>query len=59
MFLNFKFTKLSQVWWYIPIILALRRLRQEECKFQTSLGYVCSEILSQKLKAKQNKTIKE
>jgi hypothetical protein len=24
----------SQAWWHIPLILALRRLRQEDCKFK-------------------------
>jgi hypothetical protein len=31
---------LRQAWWYIPIIPALRRLRQEDCEFKTSLGYI-------------------
>jgi hypothetical protein len=29
----------SWVWCKMPIILALRRLKQEDCKFDTSLGY--------------------
>jgi hypothetical protein len=29
----------SQVWWLMPIIPALRRLRQEDCKFKASLGH--------------------
>jgi hypothetical protein len=27
-------------WWHTPIILALRRLRQEDHEFQTSLGHI-------------------
>lgn len=30
---------LGQVWWHITIILALRRLRQEDVKFEINLGY--------------------
>jgi hypothetical protein len=29
----------SQAWWCTPVIPALGRLRQEDHKFQTSLGY--------------------
>jgi hypothetical protein len=29
----------SQVWWCTPVILALGRLRQEDCKFEASLDY--------------------
>jgi hypothetical protein len=28
------------VWWYTPVIPALRRLRQEDLEFEASLGYV-------------------
>jgi hypothetical protein len=28
-----------QAWWGTPVIPALRRLRQEHCEFQISLGY--------------------
>jgi hypothetical protein len=28
----------SQIWWYIPIIPALRMLRQEEKEFEAGLG---------------------
>jgi hypothetical protein len=31
---------LSQAWWCMLVILALGRLRQEDVKFKTSLGYV-------------------
>jgi hypothetical protein len=30
----------DQAWWYSPIIPALRRLRQENLKFKTRLGYI-------------------
>jgi hypothetical protein len=29
----------SWTWWYIPVILVLRRLRQEDLKFETGLDY--------------------
>lgn len=29
----------SQVWWHTPVILALRRLRQEDFGFEANLGY--------------------
>jgi hypothetical protein len=28
------------VWWCTPMILVLGRLRQEDCKFEISLGYI-------------------
>lgn len=30
----------SQMWWYIAVIPALKRLRQEEHKLEASLGYL-------------------
>lgn len=31
----------SQAWWLMPIIPALKRLRQEDChKFKVKLGYI-------------------
>jgi hypothetical protein len=27
------------VWWYIPVTPSLERQRQEDCKFEASLGY--------------------
>jgi hypothetical protein len=35
------------MWWYMPIISALRRLRQEDCKL---VGYVASSYLKKKKK---------
>jgi hypothetical protein len=32
----------SWVWWVTPVIPALRRLRQEDPEFESSLGYVAS-----------------
>jgi hypothetical protein len=29
-----------QAWWFTPVIPALRRLRQEDRKLETSLGYI-------------------
>jgi hypothetical protein len=31
---------LSRVWWYVPIIPALGRRRQEYCKFKANLSYI-------------------
>jgi hypothetical protein len=29
----------TQAWWFTPVILALGRLRQEDCEYKDSLGY--------------------
>jgi hypothetical protein len=42
--------KLCWAWWYTSVILALRRLSQEECRFKVSLGYLSRPCLK-----KQNK----
>jgi hypothetical protein len=34
----------------MPVIPALRRLRQEECEFQVSLGYMVRPCLKEKKK---------
>jgi hypothetical protein len=46
---------LSWVWWYMPVIPALRRWRQEEAKFKTSLGYIGRSSLKPKPKPKKQK----
>jgi hypothetical protein len=33
-----------QVWWCTPVIPACRRQRQEDCKFETSLGYIIDSV---------------
>jgi hypothetical protein len=35
----------SQAWWYMPVILALRRLKQEDHRFKAHPG-LCSNTLS-------------
>jgi hypothetical protein len=39
------------MWWYIPAIPALRRLRQEDHEFKICLGYVTKPCLK-KIKTK-------
>jgi hypothetical protein len=54
-------TEESQVWWHIPVIPALGKLRQKDQEFEASLGYTMSssqlelhrETLSQKTKTKK------
>jgi hypothetical protein len=38
------------MWWCMPIIPALRRLRKEGHKFKVSLGYIESQCLRKKMK---------
>jgi hypothetical protein len=38
--LDIRSRSLSQTWWYVPVILALRRLGQEVHEFEASLNYV-------------------
>jgi hypothetical protein len=40
----------GQVWWYMPVIPALRRWRQEDREFQTNLGYMARPYLKKKQK---------
>jgi hypothetical protein len=42
----------GQLWWHRPIIAVRRRLRQEEFKFQASMGYTKRPCLK---KTRQNK----
>jgi hypothetical protein len=41
--------------WYMPIISAMRRTRQEEHKFEDSLGYIVRLCLKKKKKKNPNK----
>jgi hypothetical protein len=43
----------EKVWWFTPVFPALRRLRQGDQEFQTSLGYLAS--LSQRNQSKKKK----
>jgi hypothetical protein len=38
----------SQLWWYTPVIPALRRLKQEDYKFKASLGLTLRSYLKKK-----------
>jgi hypothetical protein len=40
----------SQVWWYTPVIPALRSLEEEDCEFKPSLGYITLPCLKSKIK---------
>jgi hypothetical protein len=31
---------ICQMWWYTPVIPALRRMRQEDYQLKASLGYI-------------------
>jgi hypothetical protein len=37
---------------HVPVIQALRRLRQEHCEFKASLGYIARSCLKKKKKTK-------
>jgi hypothetical protein len=41
-----------QAWWYMYIILALSRLKQEDLNFKASLGYIVRSCLTRKEKGK-------
>jgi hypothetical protein len=32
------------VWWFTPVMSALRKQRQENCKFKASLGYIVRSV---------------
>jgi hypothetical protein len=34
--------ELSQAWWYMPVIQAPRRLKQEDHDLETRLGYIAN-----------------
>jgi hypothetical protein len=42
------------VWWYIPVIPALGKLRQEDCKLEASLYYKVRPCLKKKQREKKN-----
>jgi hypothetical protein len=42
------------VWWHTPVFTAVRKLRQEDHKFQASLGYIVRPYLK---KSKKQTTI--
>jgi hypothetical protein len=45
----------SWAWWYKPIIPALKRLRQQDCGFQVSLGYIVRPCLKKERKKERKK----
>jgi hypothetical protein len=40
----------GQPWWFMPVIPALRRLRQGDSKFEVSLGYTVRSCLKNQTK---------
>jgi hypothetical protein len=41
------------MWWHIPVIPALRRMRQEYCEFKTIPGYIVRPCLKKTKKRKR------
>jgi hypothetical protein len=41
-------------WLYMPVILPLRKLRQEDCEFQASLGYIMRPCVKKKITSVQS-----
>jgi hypothetical protein len=44
----------SWAWWYTPVIPALRKAQQEDCKFEASLDYIVRPCLKTTTITKQN-----
>jgi hypothetical protein len=51
--------KMSWVWWSMLIIPALRRLRQEDLKFEDCLGHIGRPCLKKKKERKEGRKEKE
>jgi hypothetical protein len=47
----------GQAWWYIPVILALGRLRQKDHKFKTGLGHRVRPCLKKQKQKTRNNTV--
>jgi hypothetical protein len=45
------------VWWYTPVIIALRRLRQEDYKFEASMGNTARPCQKKKQKRKRKRDL--
>jgi hypothetical protein len=41
----------NRVWWQMPVVSALGRLRQEDHEFQASLGYIARPHVKKKKKS--------
>jgi hypothetical protein len=55
-FLGKNLIKRSWAWWYTPVILALRTLRQEDQEFKVSLGHIERPCLKKKIIQQKQKT---
>jgi hypothetical protein len=52
--LSFKTHLLNWAWWYIPVISAFRRLRQEDHEFKANLGYIMNPYLKKQQQRKMH-----